>query len=551
MKLVVIESPGKIKKLESFLPDDYRVLASFGHITEIPKSGLNIRLSDRTFKPMIVFRESQRSVLKDIEDYAKASDEVIICTDPDREGERIAFDIACLVGKDKPIKRAVFNEITKEAVLKALDNPTRINMNTVSSQLARSILDRIIGYIVSPKLWENVANGTSAGRVQSVALKLLAEREAEIQAFKPDTFWYLDADFEGFTARYKDVENDESRFVCEDDLKKVLASCDKANFVVEQNKKTKRKAKSYAPFDTSSLQQAASVSFGWSGKKTMDVAQKLYEEGLITYMRTDSFSIAEQAVENCREFIQSNYGSEYLPKSPKKYEKKTKSQEAHECIRPTGLEYDEWNSIDDLNDEQKDLLNLIRNRFIACQMEDMKVSKNEIIVSAGDHKFFAEGKEVVFDGWSKVWPVKDKGVLLPVLKKGDEVLCLKFDSKKSSTKPPSRYNDASLVAKMEKEGVGRPSTWASTIETLLKKKYAQKDKRNFMVTDLGKDVYGYLEKEYSTFFMDINFTSKVEDALDKIESGELDKHEVIEEFYLELKKLLDEQKERPLNNFLE
>jgi DNA topoisomerase-1 len=541
MKLVVIESPGKIKKFTSFLPKDYKIVASVGHITEIPRIGLNIKTSDGSFRPVIQIQKEKAEVVADIVEAAAEADEVYICTDPDREGERIAFDIGAVIGDKAPFKRASFNEITKKAVVKALSKPKEIDMNLVNSQVARSILDRLIGYLVSPKLWDNVGSGTSAGRVQSVALQLILDREKEISAFDCKDFWHIKANFNGFSASLKTGDRD-NRLHDKESVEKVLKATKGHDFVIKKVEKKKKSKSPYAPFDTSSLQQAAASAFGWPGSKTMEIAQKIYESGLCTYHRTDSFAISEEAIQICRTHILSEYGDKYLPAKPRVFKKKTASQGAHECIRPTELSRDGgWVDSDELDEDETKLFELIQKRFVACQMASAEQSKTEVILDCNGHEFIAEGQQTVFDGWTFVWPTKESKEVLPALEVDEVHTPKKLASTKHSTRPPDRFNDASLVKRMEKEGVGRPSTWANIVETLLKREYVERDGKCFVVTSKGERVCNYLKSEFDSFFMDIKFTGKVENALDKIETGELDKLHVIKSFYSKLHEILHKE----------
>jgi DNA topoisomerase-1 len=534
MKLVILESPNKIKTLQKFLPPEYTVIASVGHIFQLPVKGLNISVEDRSFRPTIQPIPGKIDVLHLIRLRSDEADEVFICTDPDREGERIAFDVASLVQDKKKIRRAAFHEITKKAVLSAIAAPRDIDMNLVNSQITRQILDRLIGYIVSPMLWRAVPGGKSAGRVQSSALRLIADREIEIEAFVSDKFWDVPVTLSiGSDDVYGVVMTNEkgNRIPTVEQANMAKSEVEKSSPTVRKVTSKVTKRGSLPPLDTASMQKAASSTLNWSSKKTMDVAQALYEAGCITYHRTDSFSVSDEAYASCASYITSKYGAEYLPVKRPVYSKKSKSQEAHECIRPTTMSGELWADGVSLTPDDKTLLGLIHSRFLASQMADMEVRKTDVVVKTGRCNVLVEGKTIVFDGWTKACPLQGKETFLPDMKEGDPLTVKEVQSKEHETRPPDRFNDGSLVTKMEKEGVGRPSTWATLVESLEKRSYVTRVGKNFHLTPVGRSVYKFLMGKFSEFFMDIGFTSDVEDDLERISEGGVDKMQVITSFY--------------------
>ena len=549
MKLVIVESPGKIKTITGCLPDGFEVLASVGHITEIPKKGLNIKIDDGTFDPIVRLAPSKSKVVSLIKNRAAQADEIFLCTDSDREGERISFDLAHIIKAPDKIRRASFQEITKKAVRNAIGNPGKIDRCMVESQVARQVLDRLIGYLVSPMLWGRIEGGKSAGRVQSVALRLIAERELEVRGFTSEDYWTIPVMFgvgnevlEGLV-KTKDKDN---KILDKVEMFHLLEEVKSSTPIVTVVDKKLKSKGPYPPFDTAGLQKAASAAFGWTGKKTMDIAQKVYELGLISYHRTDSFAVSDDAYVMASRYIKEQFGDEYLPKERKLYKKKSKSQEAHECIRPTHLGEKGFFDPASLSEDQRKLYDLVVAGFVASQMEDMRYEKTVIIVQCGEVEVIVEGAIQKFDGWTRVWKVKSEDTFLPPVNKGDELKIQEVKSKEHKTKPPSRYNDRSLVSKMEKEGVGRPSTWASLVENLIKRRYIIRNGKNFELTSVGEHVFEFLMERFSGFFMDIKFTSEVEDQLDEISQGNLTRTDVVKKFYDELSKLVYKDRDRML-----
>ena len=453
---------------------------------------------------------------------------IYLATDPDREGEAISWHIYDILSakNQKKCKRVSYSEITKTAVMKAINEARAINMNWVDAQKARQVLDRLIGYKISPILWHAVQPKTSAGRVQSIALKFVSLKEKEIKAFKPEDFWYIEALMKSKNGEFwtKVVTKDkDNRYLDEKIAKSDLELLKKASFTVGSIESEQRSVKPYPPFDTSSLQSTCSSIFGWGAKKTATIAQDLYSSGKISYIRTDSFNIAEEAIADARTLIGARYASTYLPKTKNVYEKKSKvsAQEAHECIRPTHVE----DECDDLNGDNLKLYKLIRDRFLACQMTNMEVKTVTCIVKASSgHSLIAKGSVIVFDGWNKVYNYgSNKEEILPDLKKDESVTAKEIEKTYHATKPPPRFNEGSLIKKMEGEGVGRPSTYASIMEGLQFKGYIEKIKDSkgaLCATELGLKIFDYLDPNFSKdFFMDPVFTAAMEDELDDIRDG--------------------------------
>ena len=539
--LFIVESPNKCKKLNTYLGSNYIVMASVGHVQSIPRKGMNIDIKNG-FIPHYEISSDKKEVVKKIRNAAKTVDSIILATDADREGEAIAHSVYDLFNATckKKCVRITFNEITKKAVLDAVASPRDIDMDQVNAQKARQVLDRLIGYKISPLLWFTVGSGLSAGRVQSIALKIVAQREKEILAFKPTDYWLIDAllqsDDGDFWARVVTKEKD-NRYLDDKLSAKDFEELKKATFKVDKIEKKEVKRKALPPFDTVALQKTCSSVFGWSTKKTSMIAQALYEKGKITYIRTDSYNISKEAVDSVRTFIKESTSSKYLPAKPNIYVKKSKlkagAQEAHECIRPT----DNKDSGSDLDDsDHKKMYQLIRSRFVACQMTPMLVNTvTYTVASSTKKKLIAKGQTIKFDGWSKVYKYSmTKEEVLPVCVEGEKLDLKDSKRTKHSTQPPPRYKEGSLVEKMEKEGVGRPSTYASIMDSIQKRGYVEKTKGkngSLQATELGLRVFEFLNKNFSDFIMNLAFTANMEEDLDKIEHGEKTYVDVVDAVY--------------------
>ena len=538
MKLFIVESPSKCGKLRKILGSDFKLMASVGHIRQIPKKGMNIDIKGG-FIPTYEVTADRKKVVKEIKEAAAEADKIYLASDPDREGEAIAWSIydelnaACR----KKCVRVEFNEISKSAVDKAMSKERAVDMDKVQAQKARQVLDRLIGYKISPILWNEIGAGTSAGRVQSIALKIDCLREKEIKEFKPEDFWYIEALLKckkgDFWAKVVTKDKDNRYFeekIAADDFEKIK----EAKFKIDKIEKGERKISANPPFDTASLASTCGSLFGWSVKKTATLSQGLYETGKVTYIRTDSYNISEDALVEVRGMIKKSFSKEYITDKPCVYHKKAKAvaQEAHECIRPVHVEED-GSDIDD--DDAKKLYTLIRKRFIACQMAPMVVDTVTYMIKASSKQdLIAKGQNIKFDGWYKVYDYNTaKEEILPIAE-DNEALDLKDIKKtKHSTSAPPRYNEASLVKKLEGEGVGRPSTYATIMESLFKRAYVQKvGKKNALeATELGLKVFDYLDPNFKDFFMDISFTASVEEDLDKIEHGEKGYLETVQNVY--------------------
>jgi len=539
LKLIVVESPGKISKISQYAGNEFVVKASVGHCIDLPEHTLGVDLKNN-FAPSYKTIKGKADVLKGIKATASKVDEVYLATDNDREGEAIAWLIANYLPKKTVIKRIIFNEITKSAIKSAIDNPTELDEDKFHAQQARRILDRLVGYRVSPIL----PKGQSAGRVQSVALRMIVDRQREIENFIPKEYWSIHADFETpkkeqFTAKLEhkdDIENEES-------AQEIVDYLGKHEFgKVKSVEKKERKESAYPPFTTSSMQISASAAFGFIPSLTMTLAQKLYESGLITYHRSDSVAIAQEALHSAREVISSKYGNSYLPDKPLYYKTKQTAnvQGAHECIRPSNpaLTPDEAH----LHGNEKKLYELIWRRFIACQMTNALFDTISVKVAIGKYIFAANGKTKKFDGYTKVWIYSSaKDVLLPDIEEGDEEKILKIDPQQHFTKPPPRYNDASFVKALEENGVGRPSTYATIIKTLLDRSYVEKDGKNLKPTEIGYSVSDFLVDNFPEL-MDIGFTANMETELDEIENGNKVWQSVLEVFWDGLKQRISEAK---------
>ena len=551
MKLVIVESPTKTKSLSKYLGGDFEILASMGHVRDLPKSKFGIEIKDKgndefEFVPTYALMDRKEDTVRKLKTVAAKADEIILASDPDREGEAIAWHVEEILKdalkdkKKKPLfKRVAYNSITKEAILEAMDHPREIDMNMVNSQQARRFLDRLVGYKLSPILWKKVRRGLSAGRVQSVAVRLIVEKEREIEKFIPVEYWQIrvlvktekNEEFWVEIAKYK---SDKAEIKNGEEAKNILEVLEAADYVISDIKKSERKAQPHAPFKTSTLQQAAANVLGWSAKRTMNIAQKLYEQGDITYHRTDSFNLAPVAIEAVRKFISETYGANYLPASPRMYKTSGKvvAQEAHEAVRPTHLELTPENYTgQEMAMDEKKLYSLIWRRTVACQMAEAVFDDTKVTVKAGDCELTANGIVVKFDGWKKLFK-KDKEELqaLPELKVGEKLTKKKIESLQKFTQPPARFNDASLIKELEKRGIGRPSTYAAIISTIIDRRYVDQKDKKFFPTSIGKAVVDFLMENFPRE-MQYEFTAKMEDSLDDIASGKLKWMEMLSKFW--------------------
>ncbi len=542
--LIIVESPTKARTIENFLGKDYTVIASKGHIRDLPKSSFGIKVEDKQFIPEYRVSRDHSKVVKEIKDLAKKSDKVYIATDEDREGEAIGFHIATAIGADPTqIPRIVFHEITQKAINHSLENPRTIDLDSVNAQQARRLLDRIVGYRLSPLIASKIQKGLSAGRVQSSALKIVVDREREIKAFVPQEYWSLDALFEksieAILVEYEKQKIAKMTLSKGEEAKAIEQKLKGESFKVAKIEKRQRKTSTNPPFMTSTLQQTASSAIGFSPRKTMMVAQTLYEGvqtdsgtmGVITYMRTDSLNIAQEAIDAAREKIEKSYGKDYLPPKPKYYKSKSKgAQEAHEAIRPTNLEFTPQIAKGYLKPDELKLYTLIYNRFLASQMTDAVFESQSIIFESPSSKFKASGRKLVFDGFYRVLGSSDKDKLLPDLKEGQDVTLSELKANQHFTEPPSRYSEASLIKKLESLEIGRPSTYAPTISLLTSRNYIEIEKKQLVPTEVAFTVIELLEEHFANI-VDANFTSSIEEKLDEIAEGKEDWQKVLWEFY--------------------
>jgi len=564
--LIIVESPTKAKTLGKFLGKDYTVDATMGHIMDLPKSKLSVDI-EHDFEPLYVQMEKKIDTIKRIQKEAGKADTIYIATDPDREGEAIAQhveDVICQNPKKQipksKLKRIVFHEITKSAVEEAIAHPRTVDRNLVDAQIGRRVLDRLVGYKLSPLLWKKVRRGLSAGRVQSVAVRLIVEKEREILAFKPVEYWEIGAQLKVQNAKSKvkefvvnlsKIEGKKAEIHDGKTAKDIVSDLEKAKYTVYDLKKREVHKHPYAPFTTSTMSQAGARMFGWSAKRTMSLAQKLYEEGLITYHRTDSTNIASQAIDMARSFIASKYGNDYLPDKPNFYKTNSKvAQEAHEAIRPTSLDQIEdskWQESGKfgLDATHKKLYELIRSRFLACQMKDSVYDETTIDVLArydkSNYILRASGQIMKFDGWRRALPLKGQGEeeqQLPELTKDELLDLIKVLSEQKFTQPPARFNEASLIKTLEKLGIGRPSTYAPIISTIQARTYVEKTEGKFFPTAVGMAANDFLVTNFPAE-LEYGFTADMENNLDTVANGKLDWHKMMHTFYDPFEKKLE------------
>jgi DNA topoisomerase-1 len=558
--LLIVESPAKSKTLKKFLGRSFEILATIGHIRDLPKSKLGVD-TENGFNVNYEVIKGKAKVLKKLKESAKKSEVVYLAPDPDREGEAIAWHVAQELKGARKITRVTFNEITKSAVLNALENTRDIDENLFNAQQARRVLDRLVGYKVSPFLWKTLTYGLSAGRVQSVALRIICEREAEIEVFEIEEYWEIralltDEKKAQILSKLTRIDGEKPEIKSEEESNKICEDIRKAEFVVESVKKAEKKRKPYPPYITSTLQQEAARVAHFSPKKTMIIAQQLYEgvelgdegsTGLITYMRTDSIRVAESALKAVREFIDSNFGGSYLPKTPVRYRARKGSQDAHEAIRPTYLDHPPEKIKKFLSKDQLKLYTLIWNRFVASQMNPAVYDTTSVDIKAGHYQFHSHSQSLKFDGFLKIYQIsKENGTngenglvdFIPDLKAGDKLFLAELTPSQHFTKPPARFSQASLVKTLEAEGIGRPSTYATIISTLLDRKYAELKERSLYPTELGRTVSKILSEYFPAIFS-VRFTADMENDLDQIETGKADWVEVVRQFYIPFNEQLE------------
>lgn len=550
--LVIVESPSKAKTIHKYLGDDYVISSSVGHIIDLPKSRLAIDV-ENNFEPEYITIRGKAKILNALKKQASNAARVLLATDPDREGEAISWHLSnALADKNSDIKRIEFNEITEHAVKEAVSHPREINMDLVNAQQARRVLDRIVGYYISPILWRKVKKGLSAGRVQSVSLKVICDRERQIDSFTPEEYWSLDAELshsgKQFTAQLVAFQNDKLRIRAREEVDSALAYLAGKDFIVREVKEQERRRKSSAPYITSKLQQDAANKLGFTSQKTMIIAQQLYEgidltgegpTGLITYMRTDSTRVSDTALQTVRTYISDTFSGDYLPEKPNYYTNKKGAQDAHEAIRPTEVLRTPDSIKGDLSRDQNKLYDLIWKRFVASQMNPEVSEVTTVSLDAGDYLFRANGSRVLFKGFTAVDKFdKTERNTLPHLKAGDRAEVIEFKPEQHYTSPPPRYNEASLVKFLEESGIGRPSTYAPTINTLVKRYYVTRSGKQLVPTVLGKLVNSILEKHFASL-VSIDFTANMEDRLDHIEEAKTDWKKMLGEFYDPFKVTVD------------
>ncbi|OLQ56161.1 DNA topoisomerase I [Helicobacter pylori] len=542
--LIIVESPAKAKTIKNFLDKNYEVIASKGHVRDLSKFALGIKIDETGFTPNYVVDKDHKELVKQIIELSKKASTTYIATDEDREGEAIGYHVACLIGgKLESYPRIVFHEITQNAILNALKTPRQIDMSKVNAQQARRFLDRIVGFKLSSLISSKITKGLSAGRVQSAALKLVVDKEREIKAFKPLTYFTLDAYFESHLEAqlisYKGNKLKAQELIDEKKAQEIKNELEKESYTISSIIKKSKKSPTPPPFMTSTLQQSASSLLGFSPTKAMSIAQKLYEGvatpqgvmGVITYMRTDSLNIAKEALEEARNKILKDYGKDYLPPKAKVYSSKNKNaQEAHEAIRPTSIVLEPNALKDYLKPEELKLYALIYKRFLASQMQDALFESQSVVVACEKGEFKASGRKLLFDGYYKILGNDDKDKLLPSLKENDPIKLEKLESNTHVTEPPARYSEASLIKVLESLGIGRPSTYAPTISLLQNRDYIKVEKKQISALESAFKVIEILEKHFEEI-VDSKFSASLEEELDNIAQNKADYQQVLKDFY--------------------
>ncbi|MFH1562089.1 MAG: type I DNA topoisomerase [Nitrospirota bacterium] len=565
--LVIVESPAKAKTINKYLGSEFKVSASMGHVRDLPRATLGVNTDDN-FKPKYVVIPERKKILKELKELASKVDSIYLAPDPDREGEAIAWHLAqeleaCLVGTKKQLRRLTFNEITKPAIVEALKNPSKIDINKVDAQQARRILDRLVGYLISPILSKKVQKGLSAGRVQSVAVRLICDREKEIEAFVPEEYWSIIAKLqkktkERFIAKLEKIDTKKVNISNKDEAEAILKELKGKEFIVDKVIKKDKRQNPVPPFITSTLQQEAVRKLGFNAKKAMSIAQQLYEGldvgekdpvGVITYMRTDAVRVSEEAQSQAREYVKGKFGSQYLPPTPPVYKSKKLAQEAHEAIRPTSVFKTPDEIKEYLTPDQYKLYKLIWTRFVASQMNPALLAITRVeILATNKFLFVATGTVVKFDGFMAIYTEgkdekeEDEEETLPQMKEKEPLNLLELIPGQHFTQPPPRYTEATLVKTLEEKGIGRPSTYAAIITTIQDRDYAKLQEKKFYPTELGKLVTELLVKSFPDI-LDAGFTAQLEEKLDKIEEGELIWTKVLDEFYTPFKDSLAKAKE--------
>ncbi len=567
--LVIVESPAKAKTIKKYLGSGYEVVASMGHVRDLPAAKLSVDVKNG-FAPKYAVIKGKENLVKELKKDVANSEKVFLATDPDREGEAISWHLATLLDLNLEDKnRVTFNEITKTGIKNGMESPRAVDMNLVNAQQARRILDRLVGYRLSPFVSQKIRRGLSAGRVQSVAVRMIVDREAEIKAFVPEEYWSIDAKFTApsrkvFSASFYGDENGKMKIVSKEQADEILARLDGASYSVKSLKKGTRKKNPAPPFTTSTLQQEASRKLGFQTQKTMRTAQELYEgvdvagigtTGLITYMRTDSLRISEEARAQAAEVISSVFGAEYLPEKPRYYKTGANAQDGHEAIRPATPSLTPERVKDSLTSDQYKLYNLIWKRFMASLMASCVQDTVKLEIAGADETDAAQGKyclftaagySIRFDGFTKLYEISDdtdgkSGSLLPELKVGDNAKLKELVPSQHFTLPPPRFTEASLVKEFEEKGIGRPSTYSTIITTIVKRNYVKREAKQFVPTELGEATTKLLKDKFPRI-VNVKFTAQMEDMLDRVDSGEVNYVEVLDDFYSDFEKSLDKAK---------
>ena len=560
-KLVIVESPSKAKTIQKYLGKGYEVVASMGHVRDLPKARLCVDVKDN-FKPKYSVIKGKEKLVKELKEAAAKADGVLLATDPDREGEAISWHLAYLLGLDEGAPdRVTFNEITRTGVEEGMAHPRTIDLDLVNAQQARRILDRLVGYTLSPFLAKTIRRGLSAGRVQSVAVRMIVDREEEIRAFVPQEYWTIDAKLTAppskavFAASFYGDENGEIKIGSREEADKILGELQQAEFVVGPVKKGKKNRSPAPPFITSTLQQEASRKLGFQARRTMKAAQELYEGveveglgsiGLITYMRTDSLRISEDAIRDAGEYIEGRWGKKYLPAKPRHFKSRAGAQDGHEAIRPSTISLTPDQVKGSLTSDQYKLYKLIWERFIACQMAGCVLSTTQATIQAGKYLFKASGFHVAFDGFTALYEEsKDEeekaGKDLPPLEEGMKLKVKELGDNQHFTQPPARYTEASLIKTLEENGIGRPSTYAATISTITTREYVVREGKSFKPTELG-EVISKLMKERFPKIVNVKFTAQVENELDAVQRGDEDWVDTLRKFYDDFDKTVQKAK---------
>lgn len=548
--LVIVESPAKAKTIKKYLGENFEVIASMGHIRDLPKSKIGVDI-DNNFQPLYTDIKGKETLIKELTKQAKKSERVYLATDPDREGEAISWHLAQLLKLDvNDVNRIAFNEITKTGIQSGMENPRKINIDLVNAQQARRILDRIVGYKLSPFLWKKVRRGLSAGRVQSVAVRLIVDRENEIKDFVSQEYWSIDASLTApssrkmFPAKFVGINGKKTELPTKEKTDEILKKLENAEYIVTGIKKSVHKKSPAAPFTTSTMQQEASRKLGFQARRTMKAAQELYEGidvknlgavGLITYMRTDSLRISNEARAAAYSFIEKKYGKDYIPDSPRLFKSKSNAQDAHEAIRPTMPELTPDEIKSSLSSDQYKLYKLVWERFIASQMANALMNTVSVDILANECNFKASGYSVKFDGYTALYEESkdeqsEENSVLPEISNGDILKMKKLEGNQHFTQPPARFTEASLIKTLEENGIGRPSTYAPTITTIIARLYVERDGKQLKPTSLG-EVTTELMKEHFKKIVDVKFTAGMENSLDEVEVGKKDWVDTLKDFY--------------------